>query len=171
MSHNDQLSLHQTALGEKIGNVTLYEYGASGDGSLINSLVPNARFPVKFGYSAAEIAVPCTTVDTFCEENGVQHIGFLKVDAEGFDFFVLQGARRMLRERRVDYVYVEFNDLRPSFGTSGGALMPISDYLAEFGLQYVITYTDFVLSEREISVCANALFALPSPKAAAPHVS
>src|SRR5262250_2304624 len=42
---DDRLSAHQLALGELRGNATLYQYGEVGDGSLINSLVSDARFP------------------------------------------------------------------------------------------------------------------------------
>ena len=36
---------HCLALSDEIGEVTFYEYAFEGDGSHINSLVPNARFP------------------------------------------------------------------------------------------------------------------------------
>jgi FkbM family methyltransferase len=157
-----RLSPYQLAFGNQIGQTTLYVYGdTGGDGSLINSLVPNAQFPTRFGYSAKEISVPCTTVDAFCKEKGINQIDLLKVDTEGGDLFVLHGARRMMEQARIRFVYVEFNTLRPEPGTTGGALVPISDYLGQFGFHYVVTYTDFVLHEAKISVCANALFVAP----------
>jgi len=35
--------------------------------------------------------VETVTLDTFCREKGVTEVGFLKIDAEGFDLFVLEG--------------------------------------------------------------------------------
>jgi hypothetical protein len=140
-----------------------------GDGSLINSLVADARFPTKFGYEAKEIKVACTTIDAFCADNKIPEIDLLKVDTEGGDLFVLQGARRTMEEGRIRFVYVEFNTLRSEPGTTGGALLPIADYLAPFGFQYVVTYTDFALHQNEISVCANALFAAPPRSKASPQ--
>jgi FkbM family methyltransferase len=156
-----RLSAHQLALGERTGHATMYVYGDSGDGSLINSLVPDARFPTKFGYPATQITIPCVTLDAFCEQNKIEDIDLLKVDTEGSELLVLYGARRMMQQGRIRFVYVEFNALLPEAGTTGGALMPIAQYLAPFGFQYVVTYTDFVLHRNEISVCANALFAAP----------
>jgi FkbM family methyltransferase len=156
-----RFSPHQLAFADCIGAATLYVYGESGDGSLINSLVANAQFPSRFGYEATGITVPCTTIDSFCTENAIEAIDFLKVDAEGGELLVLHGARRMMEEDRVRFVYVEFNTLRPDPDSSGGALLPIADYLSLFGFQYAVTYTDFALHRNEIAVCANALFVAP----------
>src|SRR5262245_24882237 len=164
-----EISLHQLALGERSGSATLYEYDDSGDLTQINSLVPDSRFAVANGLSAAEIEVPCATIDDFCLQENIDHIGLLKIDTEGFDLFVLRGARRMLREGRVDFVYVEFNDLYPKQDTTGGALLPIADYLSQFELIYVTSYTDYVVDLDEVFTSSNALFALPparGPKSA-----
>jgi FkbM family methyltransferase len=158
---DDRLSIYQLALGDKCGHVALYEYGSSGDGSLINSLVSNARFPMQFGFSATEARVECTTIDAFCASTKIEIVDVLKIDTEGYDLNVIKGAQGMLREGRVRYIYTEFNDLFPKSGTEGGALLPIAEYLATFGFRYVATYTDFVLPEGDMFVCANALFACP----------
>jgi FkbM family methyltransferase len=47
------------------------------------------------------------TLDGFCAENGVAHIGFLKIDTEGYDHRVLKGASRMLAAQQIDVVQVE----------------------------------------------------------------
>jgi FkbM family methyltransferase len=157
-----RLSAHQIALGERSGKTKLYQYGESGDGSLINSLVSDARFPTQFGHRPKqELEVACSTVDDFCLEHGIDSIDVLKLDTEGADLSVMKGAVRKLSSGRVGYVYAEFNDLQPRQGVSGGALTPIAELLAPFGFRYVATYTDFVLPEGEMYVCANALFALP----------
>jgi FkbM family methyltransferase len=158
----NRLSVHQLALGEKDGEATFYEYAASGDGSLINSLTPNARFPLHYGYStAASRSVACSTIDSFCAQHSIDCVDVLKVDTEGFDLQVLRGAERMLRQNRVGFIYVEFNDLEPREGTTGGALTPISNFLSKFEFRYIATYTDFVLTDKGLFVCANALFAFP----------
>jgi len=42
-----RLSAYQIAFNEQDGDVTLYEYASSGEGTQINSLVPDARFPIQ----------------------------------------------------------------------------------------------------------------------------
>jgi FkbM family methyltransferase len=162
---DDRLSAHQIALSERSGKATLYQYGEAGDGSLINSLVNNAHFPVTFGHRPKkEVNIACSTVDDFCREHRIDSIDVLKLDTEGSELAVLKGAERMLASGRCSYVYTEFSELQPQPSVTGGALIPISDLLARFGLRYVATYTDFVLPNDGIHVCANALFALPSKR-------
>jgi FkbM family methyltransferase len=166
----DRTSLHQLALGETSGEVKFYEYSDSlgdgrhlpGGGSVMDSLIPDARFAVKHGLTATTRTVECTTIDQFCESNKIERIDVLKIDTEGFDLFVIKGASRMLRERRVGFIYVEFNDLQPKPGTTGGSLIPISDYLTPFGFRYITTYTDYIDPDSsDIFLAQNALFALP----------
>ncbi len=52
--------------------------------------------------------VPVSTLDAYCDEKGVEHIDFLKVDAEGYDLHVLEGATRMLGKSAIAIVAFEF---------------------------------------------------------------
>lgn len=149
------------ALSDSTGDATFYEYASEGDGSHINSLVPNARFPARFGYKGQEITVRSSTLDRFCAGQSIGRIDFLKVDVEGAELAVLKGAADMLSQGRISAVYLEFNDLDPAIGMNGGALMPIARYLGDFGLRYACTYTDSLMHGNELHVAANALFVLP----------
>lgn len=53
------------------------------------------------------VEVPGKTLDSFCDTQGIKRINFLKVDVEGFEDSVFRGARRLLRERRIDYICFE----------------------------------------------------------------
>lgn len=57
-----------------------------------------------------EIEVELVTGDAYCERNGIQHIDYLKIDAEGHDLAVLKGLGRMVRERRVAFIQFEHNE-------------------------------------------------------------
>lgn len=151
---------HCVALSDKIGEVSFYEYGVEGDGTQLNSLIPNAP-STRFGYKANKINVQSSTVDRFCEVHGIDQIDFLKIDVEGAELSVLKGSKDMLTQKRIIAVYCEFNDLEAIPGSGGGALMPIAHYLCEYGFRYACTYTDFLLHRNELAVVANALFVLP----------
>lgn len=45
-----------------------------------------------------------TSLDDFCEVNGIDRIGLIKMDVEGYEQDVLQGAKKMLKEGRIDKV-------------------------------------------------------------------
>jgi FkbM family methyltransferase len=47
------------------------------------------------------------TGDAFCTANGVDRIGYLKIDTEGHDLDVLAGFSRMLAEKRIDLAEAE----------------------------------------------------------------
>lgn len=49
-----------------------------------------------------------TTADEFCNENSIERIHFLKIDVEGHELSVLEGAKRMLDNRKVDFIQFEF---------------------------------------------------------------
>jgi FkbM family methyltransferase len=51
--------------------------------------------------------VKVSTVDSFCESNGIKRIALLKTDTEGFDLDVLRGSRRMLESGLIDYILSE----------------------------------------------------------------
>lgn len=47
-------------------------------------------------------------LDDFCRERGIEHIDFLKLDVEGHELKVLEGAGRLLGTAAIDYVQFEF---------------------------------------------------------------
>jgi len=56
-----------------------------------------------------EIEVECRTIDDFIAENDIAHLTFVKVDTEGNDYNVIEGATQMMRERKVDFIQFEYN--------------------------------------------------------------
>jgi FkbM family methyltransferase len=52
--------------------------------------------------------VHLTTVDEFCGQRGITRIDFLKLDVEGHELSVLEGAQNMLQKRAVSYIQFEF---------------------------------------------------------------
>lgn len=53
------------------------------------------------------------TVDTFCRQHGIEHLDILHSDIQGHELEMLDGARHMLSEGRVAYVFISThsNDL------------------------------------------------------------
>ncbi len=152
------------AVGEIRGDTTMFVYGDGSDASKLNSLVRNAGFAVRAGLTPTKIQVECTTLDEYCASQGVEHIQLLKIDTQGTDLSVLRGSRRLLEAGRVAFIYVEFNNLFPKAAVDGGALLPIADYLSQFGYECLLTYTDYLILEPPLFKVCNALFVLPRDK-------
>ena len=52
--------------------------------------------------------ISLTTLDQFCEERGISFIDFLKIDVEGHELKVFEGATRMLAQRAIRFIQFEF---------------------------------------------------------------
>lgn len=62
------------------------------------------------GEAAAEVpseAVELETLDRFCQREGMARLGLLKIDTEGHDLAVIDGAAGLLASHRIDLVMVE----------------------------------------------------------------
>jgi FkbM family methyltransferase len=55
------------------------------------------------------IAIEKQTLTEFCKVHGIDRIQLVKCDAEGHDFRVLEGAKELLREEKIDVFQFEYN--------------------------------------------------------------
>ena len=79
-----------------------------------------------------------TTLDDFCRERSIPHLDFLKIDSQGYDLRILQGAREHLAGRRISFIVVEML-FAPLY--SGQAYFhEIYGFLTGFGYQLVGLY-------------------------------
>ena len=95
-----RVQIHELALGQTPGTAkfSLGQEGQTGWGGL----VPDE--------DSAEVAVQVDTLDQMIGNSVV--VDLLKIDVEGADSWVLQGARRLLSEKRVRQIYFEQNRAR-----------------------------------------------------------
>ena len=158
------VTAHNIGLGASAGSFDLFTY--PGD-SLLNSLSPHSPFTARFAskYDPMVEKISCTvrTLDEVRRESGVERINLLKIDTEGFDLQVLEGAKETLREGRVDFIYLEFNTILPQEGIAGGALAPVAALLQPLKFNLVSTYTDQLVTTGEFFSGFNALFARQQP--------
>jgi FkbM family methyltransferase len=77
------------------------------------------------------IDVPTETLDHFAASRNVSGINFLKLDVEGFEKHALGGARRLLQERRIDFICFEISQ-SPLRG-AGVKAREVFDFLESYG--------------------------------------
>lgn len=93
------------AMSDQAGVTQLFDFETR-DGSTQASL---SREAVEiFSSGVVGHAVTSTTLDGFLDAEGIREVAFLKVDTEGFDLKVLQGAARAIREKRIRLLQFEF---------------------------------------------------------------
>ncbi len=90
------------------------DYFANASGGGTNSLFPPEDMEKRFDHDddshyagTTKTSVRTDTIDSFCEEHGINHIDILKMDIQGGELKALRGAARMLREQRVSLVFLE----------------------------------------------------------------
>jgi FkbM family methyltransferase len=99
-------SLHCMALSDKAGKGSM---SVDPNDSAVASLSSSDTMDG----SPATLTVEClvTTGEEFCRENRIGRIDLLKIDAEGWDYFVLKGFGAMLRDSSIDVVQIEHNEM------------------------------------------------------------
>lgn len=55
------------------------------------------------------IEIEIKTLDSFCNENNIDHIDFLKIDTEGYEYKIICGAINLIKEKKVKIIQFEFN--------------------------------------------------------------
>ncbi len=101
----DSVRAFQVALSNQRGSATLHLDQA---GSGVASLEDTAYAP-PFGIVATmNEQVKTDTIDHFCDEHSIPKIHFLKMDVEGHEYAILEGAREKIRLNAIDFIQFEF---------------------------------------------------------------
>jgi FkbM family methyltransferase len=114
--------LNNFALGDEKMEVSFFEDLAHSEtSSLISENTSSDR--------KREIKINIDTLDNIYGDDA-SLIDFLKIDAEGYDFKILQGAKDLLKDNRIRFIQFEYND---SWRFSGSTLIACIKYLQSFG--------------------------------------
>jgi FkbM family methyltransferase len=104
---NENIIVNPYALSDSNSEVEYLRY-VEAEG--VNTMVVDSNF-----YTAnleSEIATGHSIIgDEYCAENGIEHIDFMKIDTEGWEWPVLKGFERMLTEKRIDLIQFEYGFL------------------------------------------------------------
>lgn len=77
------------ALGEDMGEIIMQIAGSG----------TNAIGRMGLEYSDS-VRVPVVTLDDYCETNGIEKVGLIKLDIEGMEMFMLRGGRKIIERDR-----------------------------------------------------------------------
>jgi len=117
-------------LGAVAETRTLYCFG---DGNNANSLYRRTGLEsLGFPPQAKTETVTLDTVDAYCARRGIAAIDFMKIDTEGHDLYVLQGASRLMAAKAIGAVQFEYGGCNID---SRVLLRDLFDYLA--GVDYL----------------------------------
>lgn len=119
--------LHTCAVGDRAGEMQM----RLPDYPPMSSLQPAAGPPTESGDAEAEmITVPVCTLDEHCRATGVQQVDLLKIDVEGAEMLVLQGASALITACRPEMLI----ELHPAQSRSfGHPVEKVVDHLHALG--------------------------------------
>ena len=102
-AHGDRVQLNPFALSNQAGKTRINILGSATCGR--NSIVDD---PLKQEAPIDSIEIETQTLDGFCERAGISHINFVKIDAEGHDFRVIEGAASLISTGSIDTLQFEY---------------------------------------------------------------
>jgi FkbM family methyltransferase len=108
LSRDARVSLHPLALSSARGHAVLNV----NRNAETNSLLPSdARAAQYWGEGVLDtqsgLKVELQTLDGFCAERSIAHIDVLKLDVQGAEYSVLEGADALLSAARIGVIYME----------------------------------------------------------------
>jgi FkbM family methyltransferase len=118
------------ALSHEVGEARFYD-----SDSMSSSLAPGRS------EHAASYPVPVSTLDIYTQQHGIDHIDLVKIDAEGFDLNVLEGASRLLDEQKIDIFLFEYAD---GWINNRRFLKEAADYLASKPYRFYRLFNGFL---------------------------
>lgn len=79
----------------------------NGEVSFIADPIHRATCSLATSNTKNTVSVPCTTLDAYLKTHSIEQIAFLKIDVEGYETLVFQGAEEMLKRQQVQLIYYE----------------------------------------------------------------
>lgn len=127
---NKNIRLVNKALSDKTESTILFVNSSPDTNSLYQ--------PIEIGASSdkscknlGQITVLTDTVDHYCKVEGIKEIDILKMDTQGSELAILQGAKTLLENKRITLIYTEAY-FQPQY-QGQPLLYDIANYLKEYG--------------------------------------
>jgi FkbM family methyltransferase len=96
-------------LGEINTHVKIYDYSEQ-VGSQHASIYKDV-IEVIHNSPSKEFEIELITIDSFISENNIEQIALLKIDTEGNEKNVLEGAKNAIQNKKIQVIQIEFNEM------------------------------------------------------------
>lgn len=107
--NNQQVKPQKIALSDSNGEAVFHVNGSQDTSSLLasKSLDSLPQSYAEVLKTTSQITVKTQTIDNFCQANKISHIDILKLDVQGAELKVLEGAKEMLQTGNIKLIYTE----------------------------------------------------------------
>ena len=97
-----------------------------------------------------------STIDEYCIQNNIKNIDLLKIDTEGYEMNVLEGAFDMLKGKKISFIFCEVGFLQSNKRNT--SFSELCEYLSLKGFNFYSLYQMSDHDWKNGNVFANALF-------------
>lgn len=101
---------YNIGFGEKQATLNLY-FNTADKMSVQASSDPQILKEIAKQENLTSVPITVETIDAFCLKHKIDRIHFLKIDTEGFELEVLQGAKSLIKNQKIDIIQFEFNEV------------------------------------------------------------
>jgi len=101
------ITLNPIALTNYVGRASFYVTRVSEVSSLLKPTERMIELSSERKYDHETINVSTMTLDHYCQENSIRNVDILKLDVQGSELSVLQGAEKLLQEGKITLIYSE----------------------------------------------------------------
>jgi FkbM family methyltransferase len=152
MKEDFSIKKFNVGIGSGPDSMVFYKNNNTGTSSF---MLPNSFHQAHMARRYSTLEVPIVSIESFCAEHSIDQIGIVKLDIEGFEVEALKGCKNLLKESRIDFLYIEAS-LVPSY--EGQPLIEdVITYMRQFNY---IPYNFYGYNETELreSIITNILF-------------
>ncbi len=96
-------------LSDSAGRKKIFDYKENPGSS--HASIDSANISKLKGEPVDELLVDFNTVDSFVAERSIRNIKLMKIDVEGHEYKVLQGASNCIEQKKIDFIQFEFNEM------------------------------------------------------------
>lgn len=101
------VTLNRIALANYTGHASFFCTRVPELSSLLKPTERMIELSSECKYDYEKIDVPTLTLDHYCQEGNINKIDILKLDVQGFELSILQGAEKLLQEGMITLIYSE----------------------------------------------------------------
>jgi len=154
---SERINVFPYALGNESKTSELHDF-ASKAGTPKASTEPDV-FSEIYRSKTETFDIEMTTIDTFLRKNDISTIDLLKIDVEGKEYEVLEGAQETLEAGKIDLIQFEFNSMNL---LTGKLLNDFRELLSDYRLFRLfpdgfVDLDEMVITEREVFKYQNIL--------------
>jgi len=102
----ENIKAYPLALSSSTGKTQLFVNKSSETNSLFPSRKLNSTID-SLTHNLSDIEIQSSTLDSFCEEMGINAIDLMKIDTQGSELMILEGSRSLLQKQAVTAIYCE----------------------------------------------------------------